>query len=504
MNFWLYRNICIVYDKYIALKDIEADSYDLSILDKSLFLTPKTCEESLKALSSSPYGVEQLCSIYFNLFSDKEIDTFSIDKLDFDTLPIGTILDKRLVSKIDRFRVFLGKALNIRKIINRGKREAIKFIKSFFTPEIGILDTFFSSGLLLTLSFKSFFKIQEIGFEKIPKIENYKLDKEGREKIFQWEEYFDDFDKYFFESMESLMPFSFIEGFQEIYAFSRKNNNNLTYVISEAWLGNEFLSIKLAIMQQDGIRHIHPQHGWVHFNFLTLMWLESYLSDVYLTSGAQIKGLPNIVQGGYIRESYSVIKDNSRADILFFSTTSPAYTYQLDENVRDMSFSIYLDKQVKFIELLKEDLFNELFYRKYPVDYGWGEVDTLTKKFPKLKFDNVQKRGLDRLSSAKLVIFDGFSTGYIESIIANTPTVIIFDKDIRCVNKEFEKLIDKLFKVNVVFYNIEDAAHHINSVYMNPYEWWNLEKVQREIKVFLDCTARDRKYSENYILQLIK
>jgi putative transferase (TIGR04331 family) len=502
MNFWLYRNICIVYDKYIALENIDFDNYDFSILDKTSFFTPDTCDESYKLLSSSPYGVEQLCSVYCKLNVHKDISTFKISKFNHQNIPSGTIANIKNISKIEKLKLLASKLIN--KSVNRLKRESLKIFKKLVTPKIAIMDAYFSTKSILTLSFKSMFQIQEIDFVQSSK--NYHtLDISGRKKIFTNQSDFDKFDKYFFESMKSLMPFSFIENFQDIYSsIIKENNHDLTHVISEAWLGNEFLSIELAIMQQKNIKHIHIQHGWVFMNNLNTMWLESYLSDIYLTSGSVIEDLSNIVKGGYVREQYNKIGENKRDDILFFSTASPAYTYQLDENVRDESFVKYLDKQIKFISLLDKEILNNFYYRKYPVDYGWGEIEKLISVIPEIKFDNVYVRGLDRISKAKLVIFDVFSTGYIEAIIANTPTVIIFDKEIRKLNKDFEDMIDKLSEVNVVFYNIEGAAKHINAIYKNPYKWWNSEKVQARIKEFIDYSARDVRYSENYILDLTK
>lgn len=366
------------------------------------------------------------------------------------------------------------------------------------------MNAYFSTNSLLALSFKSMFQIQEIDFVELSQ-NHHTLDILGREKIFIEESNFDKFDKYFFESMKTLMPFSFIENFQDIYtSITKKNNNKLTYVISEAWLGDEFSSIELAIMQQRKIKHVHIQHGWVFMNNLNTMWLESYLSDIYLTSGSVIKNLSNIVKGGYVREQYNEIDENKRDDILFFSTTSPAYTYQLDENVRDESFVKYLDKQIQFISELDKDIFSNFYYRKYPVDYGWGEIDKLISKVPEIKFDNVYIRGLDRISKAKLVIFDVFSTGYIEAMIANTPTIIIFDKELRKLNPDFEIMIDKLVEVNVVFYNIKDAVKHINNIYKTPFMWWNRDDVKDAVKIFIDYCARDVKYSEKYILDLLK
>jgi len=504
LNFWLYRNICITYDKYIALREINLDSFDLSILDESSFTTPKTCDQSLKLLSFAPYGVEQLASIYFNLFSSQKIKTFSLKTFDYSCVETGTTPNLKSISKFDRLILFFKKLAVKRKIINKLKKGILRIVNNQFTAKIGLLEAYISTDFLLSVSFKSLFTIQEIQFPSLGVLKDKAIDEDSRSKIFQFEKDFDDFDKYFFESMKSLMPCSFIENFDEIYSLSNDYDNNMSHIISEAWLGNEFLSIKLAIMQRDNIKHIHTQHGWVHFNSLNLTWLESYLCDVYLTSGFGMSSLPNVERGGYVREKYPVIKNKYRDGVVFFSTTSPAYTYQIDENIRDLSFFNYLNKQINFIGMLKNDLFKEFYYRKYPVDHGWGELGALTSYFPNLKFDNIHQRGLDRLINAKLVIFDVFSTGYIEALIANTPTVIIFDKDIRQLSKEFEHLIDRLSEINIVFYNIDDAARHINAVYENPFKWWDSEEVQREIKIFLESTARDRKYSENYILKLLK
>jgi putative transferase (TIGR04331 family) len=504
LNFWLYRNICMTYDKYVALKDIDIEIYHTSTLDKSSFVTPSTCDQSFKLLSSSPRGAEQMVSIYYSLFSRSKPKNFLLKAFNYDSASSGTIANIGEIPYKLKYKLLFKKLFNKKKFINKIKRLILKIIQNFFTVKIIIIDSFFSTATLSRMYLKSFFKIQDISFSQEDDFANSKCDPDIRNKLFKFEEDFDDFDKYFFECMKSLMPMSFIENFNEIYNSIENNDTDITHVISEAWLGNEFLSMRLAIMQKKNIVHIHPQHGWVHPCAINLMWLESLLCDVYLTSGIGMQKLPNIVPGGYVRERQVVDNKNKSNDIVFFSTTSPAYTYQFDENLRDANFVKYLDNQIKFIDLLDKNAFKHFVYRKYPVDYGWGEIDGLMNKFPTLKLDNIHQRGLERLLTSKIVIYDVLSTGYIESIVANIPTIVIFDKGLRALGKEHEKWIDMLNEINVVFYNVEDAAFHLNSIYQDPYEWWDSKKVQGALEIFIKHNAREAAFTENYLLELLK
>ena len=92
----------------------------------------------------------------------------------------------------------------------------------------------------------------------------------------------------------------------------------------------------------------------------------------------------------------------------------------------------------------------------------------------------------------KLNIFNYDSTGFYESLILNTPS-IIYDESI------FENLRDDcvndykmLMQGKLLFTNKSDLLNHINEVWENPLIWWNNTKTKKIIRDF------NFKYNINY------
>ena len=76
------------------------------------------------------------------------------------------------------------------------------------------------------------------------------------------------------------------------------------------------------------------------------------------------------------------------------------------------------------------------------------------------------------------------STGYLETLNLNLPTILIFDDQYCKIRKNVKNYFLLLEEANILFKSPKNAAKFINKNYKFIDTWWKSEKVQKAIKTF--------------------
>ena len=129
-------------------------------------------------------------------------------------------------------------------------------------------------------------------------------------------------------------------------------------------------------------------------------------------------------------------------------------------------------------------------YYKYKEHYPNYILKRLMSKFERKNFFHSHKNTLNFLDKFKINIETVNSTGYLETLNLNLPTILIFDKQYCRVRKTAKKYFLLLEKANILFKNPKNAAKFINKNYKSIDNWWNSKKVQNAIKIFTNKFAK--------------
>ena len=78
---------------------------------------------------------------------------------------------------------------------------------------------------------------------------------------------------------------------------------------------------------------------------------------------------------------------------------------------------------------------------------------------------------------SKIIICTYPETTFSEAMASGVPTILFFSKEIYERNEVVRPLLDLLSDSKIVFYNPTEAALHLNSIWDNPFRWWNSSKV---------------------------
>jgi putative transferase (TIGR04331 family) len=104
------------------------------------------------------------------------------------------------------------------------------------------------------------------------------------------------------------------------------------------------------------------------------------------------------------------------------------------------------------------------------------------------------------MQHSRLVIVNYLSTAYLESIIANIPTIVFLDIATMHLQEKYTTIFDGLIRVGIFQTNSDDAATFINRIKDYPEIWWNSVEVQSSRKEFLDANFGDLDNMIQYLL----
>jgi putative transferase (TIGR04331 family) len=81
------------------------------------------------------------------------------------------------------------------------------------------------------------------------------------------------------------------------------------------------------------------------------------------------------------------------------------------------------------------------------------------------------------VKNSKIVICTYPLTTLSDSITLNKPTILLLPKSTYLFHAKFKKIINKMEKNKILFYESKKAAEHINKIWDNPEKWWNSPRV---------------------------
>jgi len=121
------------------------------------------------------------------------------------------------------------------------------------------------------------------------------------------------------------------------------------------------------------------------------------------------------------------------------------------------------------------------------------------------KFKNIDNSigtTLTMIKKSKLVIVEYLSTAYIESLMADVPTVFFWNKEIYYLNEEYKDIYSSLEKVGICQTDPIEAAEFIDNIKDAPEMWWFSKSVQDAKNEFLGSNFGSPEILKRYIINL--
>ena len=481
-GYWLYRHVCICFDNYNRIKLFKPNKKEI-LKDKSFtFLIPENHADYLTLCMD-----EHSLPIFFHCFFETKKDAININKQ-------KKISYKKLSVKKMPFNT-LDTMITLYKNKSNRRRTAtdIAFLGMFLSKESFEV---VQSNLLN-------YQIDNITSPSI-NLGNH-VDIESRKKIFENLGY-DEFSKFFFNTLTNLLPTCFFEDFKIIFNMSMNDlkERNFKIICCEDWMSNTNHSIYLACCKSFNIKHVSSEHSAGNcFLRHGLHFLDIDNADYFITTGWKGRQ-SNVLSGGFMLKNPGKTYNSNAKNIIYITCTRfKFWTEFTEENASD---HFYLDR-VKCIADFKNTLSNTM-NKKFLVRtrphgnlHKLWDTDALLKNYVG-KFNTCTGSFTDALDSAGLIIIDHISTALAEILLKDIPFILIQKNEKIPNDPKIKKIFNLMKQNNLLFENGEDAGYFCKSVNNRTLDWWHHPNVTTAREQFKTFFLSDRKNFSNALLTL--
>ena len=200
---------------------------------------------------------------------------------------------------------------------------------------------------------------------------------------------------------------------------------------------------------EKGASLILAQHGGNYFqhklHFSTMH--EVKISDKYLSWG-DVK-IKNVVPLGIIKNLKNTKKKTNR--IIVEIRMRKGYNREIKIDSGFIESKNYFKNLCIFFSLIKGKKISENLYVKlHQTKSFWQEKKQFLYHNSQLKFLDEKKKMIEEMNSAKLVIQTFCSTGHLECLAINRPTLILFVHNLNLLNSKSKGYLKKFIRLGIV------------------------------------------------------
>jgi putative transferase (TIGR04331 family) len=302
----------------------------------------------------------------------------------------------------------------------------------------------------------------------------------------------DKFEQFIFKFIPELLPMCFVENFKEYSSneFTKKWPTNPRFIYtSNCFDTDEIFKIWAAQKSSQGIPFYIGQHG---NNYGTYRYMspsnEEEVADKFITWGwgkSNSKYKPAFI---FKTVNIPSIYDK-KGGLLLIEYPMPTRIHTWDVT---FEFKLYWNEQVNLVKKLPIDIKNKLIIRlhqEYSI-LNWHEVDRWHEIDNKLKIDRGQTPLNHLISNSRLVVHSYDSTGILETLSMNIPTLAFWQGAYNHLNEESIQYYKILKDAGIIHFNYLDISDKIISIWDDIDQWWFSDEIQTARQLFCNQYAK--------------
>jgi len=296
------------------------------------------------------------------------------------------------------------------------------------------------------------------------------------------------------------IPIAYIESYrhrleQALNAFPRNPHVMFT---ANAFSEDEAFKFWAAYQCERGAKLCVAQHGG-HDG--TGLWSSTEehkirISDRYYTWGwkPEATNLPCVpLSPGPLIRAKRRLEPRPDGQILWVSMSLPRYAYWMYSVPVGPQMLAYFEDQQQFAKSVTPEVLDMLLLRLYPHDFGWDAASRLRDAAPRLKTYQGRTPLIDQLNRSRLFVGTYNSTTYLETFVADYPTIIFWNPEHWELRAGAQGAFDDLRRAGILHDTPEAAAAKVNEIYRDPQNWWRGQSVQQAKERFCAQFAVVRK-----------
>ena len=378
--------------------------------------------------------------------------------------------------------------------INKSEKNLkFKILKNFFTLNKFLVKK--TDGLIFS-SYLPFLseKILELYLKQVPQLWQEKeiiydnFDKDLRENIVLVKNNNEkNIENFIRQMIPSSLPICFVESFKKIYqnAGHKDFPENPKFIfISNGFDHDELLKFYIAKNVDKGKKYYVGQHGSSYFTeFDANFRAEINTPDKFFSWGYNKKEKKNIIPLFNFKTYRKKIKSNSKGKLSIICRSLGYRAVPWDRYYEGL---LGIEKVSKLIDHMPEKIRENTIiklHKSFQLERSKYFLEKYFGNYKKnLEFGKISYKKL--ISMSRLVCFNYDSTGFLENLNYNIPSIAIWDNTFNHINENFEKKYELLLEANIIFNNEKELINHVENNWENVYEWWNSKKVQTSINEF--------------------
>lgn len=501
----LMRHITFCYDLFRPCEDhLDPASHRCRVLDPTSFRVPKDFDEHRAIFQHTDLGQEQLFSVYCSLFHPGRFPCWQARAAGGLQGAPAPLVDTG--SRLARFASLLRSPGEL-------WRRGLQSLFARRAPRMAIIECSFADDHVHHLVSRSRGLIQQRVLPP-PVPQQGAPDWSRREWLSRDEAGFDRFDRFVFASLKHAFPRQLLEEFPSAYeslAAYFSQWPSLRWIVCEWWIGSSWSALAMAVAKKMGIRHICNEHNYLARLFVgNNLKYQVPLVDEFLTLGWFDETLPNITRGASLYQwSEPETGAEKPHDILLICGLPLARVPEVTTGYGDSGAYralSYFGFNRAFLAALGRDVLKTVYFRSYPESLTgqwlcWDQADAFAEQIAQAKHYDDSGSDIHRLMrKARLIVVNYLSTSYLEAIIADIPTIVLWNQDTNLFSRQHRHAFDGLIEAGICHTHPESAARFVNTVKGDPERWWRSAKVRRARQEFLDANIGEPGVMLDYLL----
>lgn len=416
-----------------------------------------------------PNDTSDLHRLLLNSEWNSSLDLRIINLIRKNIFPVKIIKRDYLKSELIHKTVNLKTSaidINLQTILQKFVRKKEPFIISTYLPHTIENFTQLSFGMIpKNWNYRSDFAI--------PNESNLILRKRLTDELSRnWK---DIFTELFFD----LFPVCFLEGFQDLqnkvesYNWPKRPKFIFT---SNNFATDEEFKYYTAVKTEQGVKYFIGQHGNNYGTSAYHLGVEEVVADHFISWGNGNKSTK--VKVGFNFKTAGVkIRHNSKGQISLLLNHLPRRQFSWDVYAEHGS---YFEQQINFIKALQSETFSILKIRLHSASkqINYYEKEKLLSVNENLSFIDESKSFYEMLTESRLVVYSYDSTGLLETLALNIPTVAFWQNGFSHLNESARHDYKALVTAGIVHLSPESVAKTINTISNDVDSWWHQKSIQ--------------------------
>lgn len=289
-----------------------------------------------------------------------------------------------------------------------------------------------------------------------------------------------------------LIPIVYLEGLSEL--FNKLDSSNLPknpefIFTSNDYFNYEVFKLYTAFCSEQGIKYFVGQHGNNYGTHLfTNPTIEESTCDKFLTWGWENDPKKHVPSFVFKISKHKKIKAKSDSLLL---VQFPLGLNVLESNL-NFQPNLYFSDQIKLIRALDSIPLEDIVVRLSGSTINSINLDAkrFTDYFPKIKIDYGTTNISKMISQSRLTIFSYDSTGILENLALNIPTLAFWQNGLEHLNSNAKKDYQELLEAGIIHVSPESVGNKVNQIWGDVETWWNRTSVQAARANFCSRYAR--------------